>query len=86
MNIELCASCKGKGIIEYRDDSGFVMDEKCKNCNSTGRILTRTYSYKVPFDMNKHLIHATDSKIIDLIRDLESKKHDMNNPKNMFDV
>lgn len=76
MKIEICSKCKGMGVI--RHNVGIHENEyewcSCINCNGTGRIKTRSYSYSVPFDMDDKEIHKVDAEIIKLIRELESKK------------
>lgn len=78
MDIKLCNSCNGKGDIEqylHRNDYETVI---CKKCNGTGRVITRTYSYEVPFGSDIHKLYKVDSEIFELIRKLESE---INNSK-----
>lgn len=72
MKIEICPTCKGDGNIKL---TNWELDYKtCSVCNGTGRVLTRNYSYVVPFNTDKNKIYKVDSKIIELIRDLEKNK------------
>ncbi len=98
MNIEICDKCNGTGQYSDRDNAVMnialkrniqIESDECDRCFGSGRIITRTYTYKVPFSFDKNLIYEIDSKIITLIRDLErkkyDKKYDMNDAKYMFD-
>jgi Ribonuclease G/E len=76
MEIKICPTCNGEGVITR--DVGTHQSEyewhTCSKCNGTGRIKTRSYSYSVPFDMDDKEIHKVDAQIIKLIIELESKK------------
>ena len=75
MEIRICNTCQGTG--EIREDVGTHQSEYeyhvCSKCNGTGRVLSRSYSYCVPFDADRTQIRKFDAEIIDLIRKLESK-------------
>ena len=79
MDVKICKICDGTG--ETREDIGTHNSEyvfhKCSGCNGTGRVYTRSYSYTVPYNMKKQIIYDFDSVIIDLIRKLESLKHEV---------
>ena len=76
MDIKICNHCKGTG--ELREDIGTHESEYvnyvCSMCNGTGRVKTRTYSYSVPYDLEDSIINKADSKIIEIIRELQ-KEH-----------
>jgi len=72
MRVEICDVCNGTGELKFDTREGYS-SEKCKKCNGYGRILTRTYSYQVPFNTNVQLIYPVDSQIIQLINKLEKE-------------
>ena len=73
MEIVICSSCEGKGTITVHDERNFRCEIDCDTCNKTGRLLTTTYKYKVPFSTDKHLVYKYDNKLMELIRELEKE-------------
>jgi len=72
MDVEICESCQGIGEVREHVAHNYFFN-KCESCNGTGRVLTRTYSYTVPFDRDKKEIYIIDSEIVSLIRKIEKK-------------
>lgn len=73
MEISLCKSCNGTGEIEHNiggHQSEYVT-YTCSKCKGTGRLYYRIYSYEVPYSSDTSLIYKIDTKIIELIRELE---------------
>jgi DnaJ-class molecular chaperone len=70
MEIEICPCCKGEGNIKNFFHGEWEI-ENCGKCNGTGRVIVGRYSYIVPFSTDKNKIYKVDSKIIELIRELE---------------
>lgn len=70
---KLCMMCDGSG--EIREKVGHHNTEyeyhKCKKCNGTGRIIEGTYTITFPFDIEQHKLNEADSKIHQLIRELQ---------------
>ena len=74
MEIEICKSCKGTGKIQGEDNNRGDWDYvTCICCHGTGRVITRSYKYTVPFDIDKSIVYKIDSEIVKLIRTLEQK-------------
>ena len=71
MDIEICKTCGGQGEVEHRNDYNEKELISCSKCNGTGRVLTRTLTYTVPFDSDIQKVYKYDKKIIELIRELE---------------
>jgi hypothetical protein len=72
MEIKICPNCSGNGELIVRERITNEFDNNvCGKCNGTGRILTRTYTYEVPFDFNKSSLRKADSQIVDIIRSLK---------------
>ena len=75
MEVKICYSCKGLGEITKYYGAYYkeIKSVKCNSCNGTGRILTKSYIYNIPFDTNKLIIYEYDSKLFNLIKELETK-------------
>lgn len=72
MEIKICPNCGGNGEFVVRERITNEFDNNiCGKCNGTGRILTRKYTYEVPFDFNKSSLSKADSQIFDIIRNLK---------------
>jgi len=69
----ICKSCNGTG--EKSEDVGGHQSEykyyMCPKCNGTGKVLIYTYQFQVPFDTDTKITNEIDSKIFDLIRNIE---------------
>lgn len=80
MSIQICNTCTGTG--ETREDVGYHNTEyvyhKCDKCNGTGRVLTRTYVYTIPYGTDTNIIYKYDKQICDLLRELEAKSKTIN--------
>jgi DnaJ-class molecular chaperone len=74
MDIKICNSCDGKGDVKQYDNHNDYEIVICKKCYGTGRVLTRTYTYEVPFGTDINILYKLDSEIFGLIRKLESDK------------
>ncbi len=73
MKAKICKLCKGTGEIEIdisTHNSNYKI-EKCTSCNGTGKVLKGSYSYQIPFNVDKTLVYKIDKQIMDLIRKLE---------------
>jgi len=75
MEVKLCKTCNGDGTNTYDIGTHYsdYKTETCSHCGGTGRILKGSYSYEVPFNFDKSKIYKIDSKIVDLIRNLEKR-------------
>ena len=71
MDVKICTSCNGEGTVEISDYRNEKETIECPKCKGTGRLLTRTYSYEVPFTNERSKIYEFDSKIIEMIRELQ---------------
>ena len=75
MKIEICGICKGTGytIEDVGTHQSEYVSPSCHNCKGTGRVLTRSYNLCVPYTTDTDEIYDTDSKILNLIRELKKK-------------
>lgn len=73
MRVQICGICEGTGELEERDILGDKGICKCSKCDGTGKLITGIYTYEVPFTKNKSLIYEADSKIINIVRELQKK-------------
>ena len=70
MEIKLCTSCNGEGEVEYTEYRDPELIE-CSKCKGTGRVITNTYTYTVPYTSNRSTIYQKDAEIHALLRELE---------------
>jgi hypothetical protein len=68
MNIQICPVCTGNGYTTENDRYDGYISHNCKRCEGTGRIMTRTYSFDVPFGTDMNKIYPIDNQIIEWIR------------------
>lgn len=75
-SIEKCKKCNETGEIRTSIPGNITMFEihKCSNCGGTGRIFNQTYSFQVPSNINSEILNKYDSKITELIREIEKIK------------
>lgn len=74
MKIEICGICEGTGVVEECGEGSHnkTKDIKCRKCDGSGRLITGTYRYEVPFTSDKSEIYAADGRIIRIIRTLQT--------------
>ena len=77
MEVKICDVCKGTGKVEttggrgrdtYKDFIG------CKKCDKTGRLLVRSFTIELPFNMVEDYIHKSSDRVFHLIQEINSLK------------
>jgi hypothetical protein len=79
METEICHVCKGMGerTIDVGTHTSDYETITCTTCNGTGRVITKQYSWTIPFTPNPQgtemkMAYEADRRIVETIRALEN--------------
>lgn len=80
MDIEICSKCEGTGIY-LRHTTREWEPETCPLCNGTGRLYTRNYTLRLPFDNDFDWVIANSvsnqiMKLIDSVKNIHKIKNE----------
>lgn len=77
MKVKICDRCEGRGSFLTSETSRDGHREiPCKKCNSTGRLLTKTYKIEVPFGGKPTHYRNVDEQIIKMIQNLRTTEYE----------
>jgi hypothetical protein len=82
MKVQICPMCEGNGFTTENDRFAGYISAGCTRCNSTGRIITRIYSFDVPFGTDMNKIYPIDNQIIEWIRLIPTMLNKKDDAKN----
>ena len=70
MEIKICSTCQGQGLVVVKDRTNLADEINCDKCNGTGRVMVRTFTVEVPFGFNKSKLTIACDTIFKTILDL----------------